>query len=60
MGSLLPDFLIDFDGTEAGLFPQVAEVVQPYMKAGDSFELVKANSRLLQFAAVKAEPVYQR
>lgn len=53
-------FLIDFDGTESGLFPQVAEVVQPYMKAGDSFELVKANSRLLQFAAVKAEPVYQR
>lgn len=53
-------FLIDFDGTESGLFPQVAEAVQPYMKEGDSFELVKASNRLLQFAAVKAEPVYQR
>jgi hypothetical protein len=53
-------FLIDFDGTEAGLFPQVAEAVQPYMKQGDSFELMKATSRLLQSAAAKAKPVYRR
>lgn len=53
-------FLIDFDGTEAGLFPQVAEAVQPYMKPGDSFELMKATTRLLQIAAAKAKPIYRR
>lgn len=53
-------FLIDFDGTETSLFPQVAEAVQPYMKSGDSFELMKATSRLLQIAAAKSKPIYQR
>lgn len=53
-------FLIDFDGTETGLFPQVAEAVRPYMKPGDSFELIKATVRLLQIAAAKFEPIYRR
>ncbi len=53
-------FLIDFDGTETGLFPQVAEAVRPYMKAGDSFELMKATSGLLQTAAAKGKLIYQR
>ncbi len=53
-------FLIDFDGTEAGLFPQVADAVRPYMKSGDSFELMKADPRLLQVAAAKSGPIYQR
>lgn len=51
--------LIDFVGTEAGLFPQVAKVVQPYMKKGKTFELMKATPRLLQSAAKKGELVYE-
>lgn len=53
-------FLIDFDGTEAGLFPQAAEAVQPHMKQGDSFELMKTTPRLLQIAAAKTKPIYRR
>lgn len=51
-------FLIDFDGTESGLFPQVAEAVQPYMKQGESFELLKATAQFLQFASTRAELIY--
>jgi len=52
-------FLIDFEGTEAGLFPQVAKAVQPYMKQGKTFELMKATPRLLQSATKKGELIYQ-
>ncbi|HWQ40465.1 MAG TPA: enhanced serine sensitivity protein SseB C-terminal domain-containing protein [Desulfosporosinus sp.] len=52
-------FLIDFDGTEASLFPKVAEAVQSYLKQGNTFELMKATPRLLQNAVAEGEPIYQ-
>lgn len=51
--------LIDFDGAEAGLFPQVAKVVQPHMKQGSTFELIKATPRLLQTAVIEGKLIYQ-
>ncbi len=53
-------FVIDFDGDRKLLFPLVAKAVQPFMRPGESFELMKADLRLLQAAQSKAEPVYQR
>ncbi|MDR2421086.1 MAG: enhanced serine sensitivity protein SseB [Oscillospiraceae bacterium] len=53
-----PLFLIDFNGDRKTLFPRVARAVQPHMKAGDKFELLKADYALLEAARAKAEPVY--
>ncbi|ACV61348.1 hypothetical protein Dtox_0405 [Desulfofarcimen acetoxidans DSM 771] len=53
-------FLIDFDGDRRLLFPLVAKAVQPYMKPGESFELMKADFGLLQRALAVSEPVYQK
>ena len=52
-------FVLDFDGTEASLFPQVAETVQSYIKQGNTFEIIKATPRLLQTAVAEGEPIYQ-
>jgi hypothetical protein len=51
-------FLIDFEGDRKKLFPIVAKAVQPFMKPGESFELMKADNKLLQAAQAKAKPVY--
>lgn len=53
-------FLIDFDGAESDLFPQVAQAVKGYMKRGFAFELLKAPPCLLAMAAAKGEPLFQR
>ncbi|WP_164914341.1 enhanced serine sensitivity protein SseB C-terminal domain-containing protein [Aminipila luticellarii] len=36
--------LMDFHGEKTKVFPQVAEVVKPYMKSGERFELVQKSS----------------
>ncbi len=52
--------LLDFDGEEAALFPTVARLIQPYMKPGDAFELMKATYDLLQYAASLSGPIYSK
>lgn len=52
-------FLLDFDGSEASLFPQIAKAVQSYMEQGSTFELMKATPELLQIAAVEGKLIYQ-
>ncbi|MDR1329388.1 MAG: enhanced serine sensitivity protein SseB [Oscillospiraceae bacterium] len=51
-------FLIDFNGDRKLLFPAVAKAIQPHMKAGTSFELLKATFATLQIARDAAAPVY--
>lgn len=51
-------FVIDFDGDRKALFPLVAKAVQPFMKPGESFELIKADVGLLKVAQANAKPVY--
>jgi hypothetical protein len=53
-------FLIDFNGDRKQLFPAVAEAVQPYMKPGTAFELLKADPTLLNAARKKAAPVFKK
>ena len=53
-------FLIDFNGDRKNLFPYVAEVIQPYMKPGQNFELFKATHQTLQMAREKSVPAYKR
>lgn len=51
-------FIIDFIGDRRILFPQIARVVTPFMKAGDSFELVNADEELIKKAYRIAKPIY--
>jgi hypothetical protein len=53
-------FLIDFKGDRKQLFPAVARALQPHMKIGSNFELLKANPATLTVARKKAAPVYRR
>lgn len=53
-------FLIDFNGDRKLLFPPVAKAIQPYMKPGVSFELLKASYPLLLSAREKSAPVFKR
>jgi hypothetical protein len=53
-------FLIDFDGDRKILFPRVAGAIHPHMKLGSNFELLKANSALLELARKTAAPVFVR
>ena len=53
-------FLIDFNGDRKLLFPIVAKTVQPFMKPGESFELMKADAGLLLTAQSKAKPIYTK
>ncbi|MDR1206665.1 MAG: enhanced serine sensitivity protein SseB C-terminal domain-containing protein [Peptococcaceae bacterium] len=53
-------FLIDFNGDRKQLFPTVAEAVQPYMKPGTTFELLKADLALLNAARKKAAPAFKK
>jgi hypothetical protein len=52
-------FLIDFHGDRKILFPLVAKGVQPYMKKGTDFELLKATPLTLQIARGKTAPAYK-
>jgi hypothetical protein len=52
-------FLIDFNGDRKLLFPRVAKAIQPHMKVGTNFELLKANLPLLAQARAAAEPVFE-
>lgn len=54
-------FVIDFHGDRKMLFPLIARVVQPFMKPGESFELIKSDFRLEQIIAqAKAKPIYSK
>jgi hypothetical protein len=53
-------FLMDFNGDRKLLFPAVARAVQPHMKTGTNFELLKASFETLDAARKKASPVYTR
>jgi hypothetical protein len=53
-------FLIDFNGDRKTLFPRVARAVGPHMKAGDNFELLKADYALLEAARAKAAAAYRK
>lgn len=51
-------FLIDFKGDRKLLFPAVARAVQPHIKPGSNFELLKADLAALAAARQKSAPVY--
>lgn len=51
-------FVIEFFGDRRLLFPQVAKVVEPFMRPGESFELMKADRALAKKAREKAAPIY--
>ncbi|MDR2354860.1 MAG: enhanced serine sensitivity protein SseB [Clostridiales Family XIII bacterium] len=53
-------FLIDFKGDRKRLFPAVAQAVQPHMKTGSNFELLKADTATLAAARKKSAPVYRK
>jgi hypothetical protein len=53
-------FLIDFNGYRKLLFPAIARAVQPHMKIGDNFELLKASFGALETARAKAKSVYKK
>ncbi len=52
--------LIDFYGEKIKLFPQVAEMVKPYMKPGESFELIQKmpdfNAKEIESARIYIRP----
>ena len=51
-------FVIEFFGDRRLLFPQVAKVIEPFMRPGESFELIKADLALAKKAREKAPPIY--
>lgn len=51
-------FVIEFFGDRRMLFPQVAKVIEPFMKPGESFELMKADLALAREANEKSTPIY--
>ncbi|MGN0734090.1 MAG: enhanced serine sensitivity protein SseB C-terminal domain-containing protein, partial [Emergencia sp.] len=51
-------FVIEFFGDRRVLFPQVAKVIEPFMKPGESFELMKADRDLAREAGEKTAPIY--
>ena len=53
-------FLIDFNGDRRRLFPMIARAIQPHMKQGTQFELMKATFGLLAQARSKAAAVYKK
>jgi hypothetical protein len=50
--------LVDFDGERSALFPEITKLIRPYMKPGDTFELMKTTYDLLQCAASLGSPIY--
>ena len=38
--------VISFSGSKLGLFPKLAEVIQPFMEQGQQFELIPKNESL--------------
>lgn len=54
-------FVVDFDGRpEDGLFEAIASAARPYMRLGETFELMKADLRLLRIAEKTGKPIYQK
>ena len=51
-------FVIEFFGDRRLLFPQVAKVIEPFMRPGESFELMKADLALAREAKEKSAPIY--
>ena len=52
-------FMIDFYGSKFDLFPALAEVVKPYMKPGQQFELIERNPSI-PLEKMKEALVYSR
>lgn len=61
-GDLAPHLflVVDFDGKREEFFPQVAQVIKPYLKSGDGVEMAKANLKLLSAAEKLVEPFYRK
>ena len=54
-------FVVDFDGKpQDGLFAAIAAAARPYMRLGETFELMKADLKLLQIAEKTGKPIYQK
>ena len=51
-------FVIEFFGDRRLLFPQVAKVIEPFMRPGESFELMKADLALAREVREKSAPIY--
>lgn len=51
--------LIDFYGEKTELFPQVAEIMKPYMKQGEKFELVQ-KSKDFETKQIEPAKIYTR
>ncbi len=52
--------LIDFEGERVRLFPEAARALEPHIRPGDHFEIMKADRELLRLAAEKCPPIYSR
>lgn len=52
--------IVDFDGEPDPLFPLLAKAVRLYMRQGETFEMVKADIRLVQIAEAAARPIYEK
>lgn len=52
-------FAIDFFGSKFDLFPQLAEVLKPFMQPGQTFELIERNPQLQAFLT-PAACIYRR
>ena len=51
-------FVIEFFGDRRLLFPIIAKTIEPFMKPGESFELMKADLDLARDASKKTRPFY--
>ncbi len=52
--------IVDFDGEKEPLFPLLAKAVRLYMRQGETFEMAKADLKLLRIAEAAARPIYEK
>lgn len=52
-------FSVDFYGSKFDLFPKLAEVIKPFMKPGESFELIERNPNL-ELNKIASAQIYRR
>lgn len=52
--------LVDFFGDKKVLFPQIAEVMRPFMKTSECFELMQAKGSFGENVREIAEPIYTK
>ena len=51
--------LVDFHGEKVKLFPQIAELMKPYMQPGERFELIQRNPDFIT-KEIESTKIYNR